>query len=295
MVRGAIKSIKPNNSWMVLKNLERFQPLFELTTFKSNEVSDEVIGVFKAFLEQNKVEIIDSNIASVEEVFERYFNDQYPFQEGEKKNEFPDGFILNTVEKWCEQNRRKAFLLSGDTGILRYESKMVIPIGDIAILLDKINRVAIHSKRLEKVVLLYNKNFEDISSDILNNIQQPLEEHLKESFYNANFDIEEVKLSSIDEISIIDYSITHVGENDAQIEIRGTAPIKYTISYIDRRFAFYDKEDDVWYGEEYETEHGSKTVAFKATLKIDHNPIAGEEFADYSGVESIYFDEPIAF
>lgn len=38
-VRDAINNVKPNNTWAVLRNLERFQPLFEMTNFNVKEVS----------------------------------------------------------------------------------------------------------------------------------------------------------------------------------------------------------------------------------------------------------------
>jgi hypothetical protein len=294
-VRSEVKKYNPDSSWMVLKNIERFKPLFENTTFSVEEVSEEIIHIFEQFIQVAKVEVIRSDIASVEEVFDHYFNEQYPFGDGTKKNEFPDAFIVNTVEKWCEQKRKKAFLLSGDNGILNYRSDKVIPVGDIAVLLDKINRVVEQQKILDKIQQLFEMNYDRIQSDIEAIIAQPLEEHLSQSSGMSGHYVDEVELDSVNSVYIDNYSITHVDENEAMLEVVGNVTVDFSVAYVDRRFAFYDKEDDIWHGEEYETTSMSDTIPFKADAKIAHNPIAGKEFADYSGIESIYFDRPFEF
>src|SRR5690606_25831618 len=77
---------------------------------------------FDLFLKKYNIEVVSSDTANHKEIFKRYFEKLPPFGIGQKKDQFPDAFILNTIELWCENNMSGVFVVSSDKDMLSYTS-----------------------------------------------------------------------------------------------------------------------------------------------------------------------------
>ena len=92
------------------------------TTNKESETK-KIITLFENFLTETFAKILDfSYCSNVEKVFNDYFEKQKPFGEGNKKDEFPDAFVLTSLEKYSSEINRQIIVLSCDGDMNGYTS-----------------------------------------------------------------------------------------------------------------------------------------------------------------------------
>jgi predicted nucleic acid-binding protein len=53
----------------------------------------------ESFIKNCKIKIITNNAADIDNVFKLYFEKKAPFGEGKKKSEFPDAFVLDSLDR----------------------------------------------------------------------------------------------------------------------------------------------------------------------------------------------------
>lgn len=66
------------------------------------------------FIEFSGAEIISANNLDVQKILDLYFENQPPFGQDNKKNEFPDAIALISLEKWAEKNNKKIVAVTND-------------------------------------------------------------------------------------------------------------------------------------------------------------------------------------
>ena len=81
-----------------------------------------LISAFESIIRSGIIKVIKTPKKTMYEVFDLYFNNEPPFANKKKKNEFLDAFILLTIEDWCEKNNSKAILFSNDEDQLAFNS-----------------------------------------------------------------------------------------------------------------------------------------------------------------------------
>ncbi|MAO49482.1 MAG: hypothetical protein CML16_01195 [Pusillimonas sp.] len=96
-----IKAIKNlSNKAKILKNVETLKPIFEIE--ESFDTKNELALLkeeFKDLIDENfRFITIDSN--KTRKIIQDYFGENPPFKDGGKKHEFPDAFVLNSLESW---------------------------------------------------------------------------------------------------------------------------------------------------------------------------------------------------
>jgi hypothetical protein len=69
---------------------------------------------FATFLQDAQVESIPLTGPDAENVFELYFGRRAPFGQGKKKSEFPDAFIVASLDRWCRERNEKMYVITGD-------------------------------------------------------------------------------------------------------------------------------------------------------------------------------------
>jgi hypothetical protein len=82
--------------------------------FDVEPLKEEGISVFRRFLERTRANIIPVEGLSIDDIFAKYFESIPPFGSAEKKNEFPDAFAVAGVQRWCDENEEKMFVISKD-------------------------------------------------------------------------------------------------------------------------------------------------------------------------------------
>lgn len=121
-----------SQSWKAFNNDSRvFRNNIDIDKWRkgTNEKveTDRILGLFEQFLAETHTRILDySYCTNAEKVFTNYFQHLKPFGEGQKKDEFPDAFVLTSLEKYSEEQRQRVVVLSTDSDMNEYESKRLM-------------------------------------------------------------------------------------------------------------------------------------------------------------------------
>lgn len=97
----------------VLRNLPLFSSSIMFGDIDSRVVEATLRDQFTSFMSASNIEIVSLELASVEEVFNRYFSVLPPFSE-KKPNEFRDAFVLGALKAYAVQNDVRIHVLSDD-------------------------------------------------------------------------------------------------------------------------------------------------------------------------------------
>jgi hypothetical protein len=290
-----------NSTGRIIKNLEEFEKIWGIERPTLDEFSIPLNQKLDELIKEHKINIIPSSIASIEEVFDDYFNNRLPFQTGDKKNEFPDAFIFNAILKWCEQNEVISYLLTYDNDFLKIESETVIT----TTLPKYLELIALHEKGVEERIsyiheFIYENEssiFEKIKSEFEDEIGYEINEKINRFsvYQDSDYDKIRFKELEIEDITTITFNDADVDElGIISLEISAKVKVKIDINYNDYDFASYDKEDDIWFG----VERKSKTLTTKLEIKfqadvefeVEDGTIINEEIEDVCELEIISID-----
>jgi|ERR1041384_876 uncharacterized short protein YbdD (DUF466 family) len=129
----ALKQLKASHAARILIG---FSDYLE-NTFRRKLNKDDVIPVliekFQSYCHRVRADILPVEDVSIEQVFEKYFNQTTPFSAGKKKEEFPDAFVVAILKKWCRQNGEKLYVISNDNDFVTAaeESDDLIPLREL--------------------------------------------------------------------------------------------------------------------------------------------------------------------
>lgn len=85
---------------------------------------------FKSHMDRANVVRLSLDYPSdrITNIFEKYFSKKKPFGPDKKKSEFPDAFVLASLEKYAEENNlERIVVISDDNDMIGYESTLLIP------------------------------------------------------------------------------------------------------------------------------------------------------------------------
>lgn len=242
-----------NGEGKILKNVDEFTEVYSKLSLDFPKIELKLLNQLDKFLKKYNIEIINSNISDVNEVFKDYFAVKPPFKDGVKKNEFPDAFSINTIKKWSEKNNKKVIFLTIDSDFIELSFKNIDNSHTISTLLDFITRHTneTHSEFIENQITdpYFGWEITDLlTQDYDSQLRQAIEEDI--FFYTEYFEPEIEQLENY--YPIIDSKkINSIVQNQNVIfEIDASISFDCKLSYYDISNAYYDKEDDEWYGKE---------------------------------------------
>ncbi|NOU48853.1 MAG: DUF4935 domain-containing protein [Bacteroidales bacterium] len=272
---------KPEGIFRNTDTISIFEKLWSIDFQKEIEI---IHGNIDKVIIKTPIQLIDSDGVDIDLVFEKYFNNEAPFKEGLKKNEFPDAFILATIDLWCSNNNEKMIIVSSDNDWLNYKSDKLIKINELDELL---NRIAVH-----KEIALKERRLQYIENTYLAN-RTKLEQDLKEYFVNtAYYDTGDADLQAFEilEINWGEYIVTEFEEEYAELKTEITLQINAVVSYEDYESGFYDKEDGKWYFVETVDETITRELILPVTISLSYDMENNDYDINY---ESINNDKPI--
>lgn len=175
-----------------------------------------------------------------------YFEGKAPFGTGQKKHEFPDAFILNTIETWSKLNDIEVYIISLDGGILNHQRQNLQIIPDIGEMLGIFVRA---SKLYEEFsdILVDNigialQDFEKSIGSYSDDLSLLIYEKLLEDPYYVDLEYEQGKVLDFSRKSL---GFTSLEENLLQLELRTNIEIQIPMDYKDMSMAVRDREDDI--------------------------------------------------
>lgn len=122
----------------------RSSPLPEVvgvfTELDRDEVATNIHEAFDEFLDQHDATVVDATEQDAAPIFEKYFAGKPPFGSGEKRKEFPDAFVADSLIEWTDDESQELFVVSGDDLFVEAckECKELHPVKDLVDLLDHV-------------------------------------------------------------------------------------------------------------------------------------------------------------
>lgn len=268
-----------NNKAKIFKNIPILTPIFTLgDEFKyDEEIKDLARRFTKQINEYFTIVPIDSETTL--KVLKDYFDFKPPFKDGKKKHEFPDAFVLNSLESWCKTKKEKMYIVTDDEDFVSFDSSYLIPVRDYDRLLEQISFTFSDANMLPKVeALIKDKEYE-----IIERIKEVFTDEFPWDGFDDNQGYE-YEVHGLDKIeAFIDYFyVLYFYGNTASVEL--VVPVTYTadVSYEDTSTGWYDKEDEIWYHTEsvddkIECESILKVI-IEVTIELPGKPVKWEEW-----------------
>lgn len=239
----------------ILRNIPEYEHLWNRTTISNAGLKLE--ESFKAFLEEAKVREIPISNKGILEIFDRYFESKPPFSE-QKKSEFPDAFVLDSIAEWTKENKENLYVVSTDSDMKNYcaEQDNLIYVESLEKMLDII---------YQNDDIKYNsvqKLYDDYSGEFLEYINSSIDQLIFD-IYDLYGDVEVIKIEAFE----MDEDPLVMSIKDNKVTLVFNTEISYTvsISYLDESNSVYDREA----GEYIFTEYDSKTVEDVATIQVE--------------------------
>jgi len=199
-------------NFRILKNLE---PYKELKPFplNINEGLESLIKKLEINIKVCNIRVLNAENVNIDEIFLNYFKGEPPFSEGKKKHEFPDAFIIKTLEIYARKNRTRICILSRDNDFKSYKSKNLIIKDNITNLLVDITEY--YSKRFgkiatEKITGFLNVQRESIMQLISESISDRIEYYI---------DYKEYRDLNLNSITFHDQKIISIREGFAEVKV----------------------------------------------------------------------------
>lgn len=226
-------------------------------------------------------------------VFADYFKRKPPFDAAGSK-EFPDAFVLHTLEAWCKANKERMYIVGKDAAMTRFAqlSEYLIGIGSIDELL------ASASASEEASGTASGEEFEDTEAlaDALVNapefdfyFEEALEARIHQLILIYEGDLPEGEVADFafgGEVNSFSYQIASRTRERIGLLVGSPVLLTVDIGYEDRKFAAYDKEDDVWIGAEWETTQIEPYVGLELYLELE---IASGKIASLEFIRNEYY------
>lgn len=271
-----------NAEGKILKNIEEYNNLYSVPKINIESNYKLLKNKVDEFINNSKIEILPIENASINEVFEQYFNLEKPFGEGQKKSEFPDAFTLNVIEKWVIQNNVQVNVLSTDNDLLQYNSNLngINMINDLSVYLAAISeRLEQNKLKLEFIKSESLKVEDEIDRELNNHLYDTVTYNLVDQIRNDPW-IEEMEYEFIDfkNTKIVSSIITDLNDEFVFIELIVDTDISIAFEYNDLTSGIYDREDGIWYNVEYRNEE----KVYVARIKL-----MGEFTYEYSNESKI--------
>jgi len=227
----------------------------KLTEIKRADIEKELKNSLYDYMRASGASPLKDS-CDVKGVFAKYFQRKPPFS-AKKKNEFPDAFILSTLNENALKSDIKIYVISCDNDYseINAEYKGLYYLPSLEKLLDTISSAFDNEGFIDQFNLWFEENIDFIKSDIMGEIEN-------EEFYlndvNGTIDTKYIKRIDIVEKNIID--IEHdCDEEVININIKANCLIGFSITY------------DEPFSESYDIEEHDKYISIEKIIPINTN------------------------
>lgn len=268
------------------KFLDRYKAL--LNNFDSIGEIDKVFNEMTSF---DNIIRIDYHYfeSTTADVFDKYFKQEKPFGSKGKAKEFPDAFVLASLEKYANENSlRRIVIFSIDQDMKEYKSKL-LDLQEINVYLDDlyVKRIPDINKR-EKQQKDINKLFNYIDaakSEFILALKERTEQYLSDNNrYISHFSYAEIEdVSGIDlsfDVTSKDMEIIDISDEIIEAvcfpEIDGTVQVKH----FSEEDSLWDSEDKEWIVESYKTTEVEISSYCPVTIRMERNELEMEQDPD---------------
>lgn len=259
---------------------KRFDPLDEEACIK------EIQNLFEEKIKSVRTIVIDYPTMNINLIFEKYFDNLFPFSIGEKKNEFPDAFALSTLETWCAENKRKCLVIVGDKDISNYKSKHLLIIDSLGKYLDQKLRKLEQEHKRQKRIELATQLFENKRFAFQNDIKDWLIDQLRnERNYRrfTHYDIHDIDVKQA-KATLDEFQIVSVADHSIVLRADAILLFEVSIEIDDESSSWFDEDTRDWQFSEVEQKDIAKMLDVPVAFEVDI-PLAGDEYMDIKIME----------
>lgn len=238
-------------------------------------------------VEDTPINIIPYDTVDIKSIFDNYFKEEPPFKEGLKKNEFPDAFVLASIEQWCKSGiLRKMVTISSDKDWLSYKSPYIIPVEGIETVLKY---VAESKESMDDRITFTDRLFEKNLDEVKALIDRTLNE---DDLYFEARDDSEINKYKVSNITVTGLSLMDIEEEYAEYYVEISFDITADISFEDYENAYYDNEiGEYLYLETVHTTIEREELFTQLILKINYSV---EDISDFAlSIISVNDNKPI--
>lgn len=202
-----------------------------------SQYKDKLRQKLESFIKNCAIKIVNTNTADIDNVFKLYFQRKAPFGEGKKKSEFPDAFVLDTLDRYVKKSGEKIYVISEDKdfaqGATQFES-------------------IIYCSSLEEFLNIATTHYELLAPQVIEFIKTELKQvtqRIETDFQYLGFyladqegDVDDVKVT---EVSDPETFLIDVNDGYAIFEISCIISYSANVIYDDLETASYDSEDKI--------------------------------------------------
>ena len=251
-----------------------------LTVISAIDPSTIIEESLSDYLVKSKVQIIGYDYCKdVAGVFGKYFAKEKPFGSDIKKDEFPDAFVLSSLEEYAkEKGIRKILIFSGDGDMNGYESDILIP-ADISDFLNEFTKEIAASEIEKKDIETFIRRITSSSISCSKDIRDRIVDFLSNpGLYNNSVQWQEVEDVTVDEnitLSFSEEGIQFTEINEEYIEATCQVGIKTTIEveHMDESDSYWDSEEHEYLFKNYTTTEIEVSTSVPITLQMDRTEL----------------------
>lgn len=186
-------------------------------------------------------------------IVDSYFKEEPPFSD-HKKSEFPDAFVIQSLEIWCKENDTTCIVLANDGDFKNYKSDRLVYRDTQDFLTELTERIQQEKQREEELKEISRKARLSFIADA--NLQEQIKNWVNEQLYNEVLycsalgieDINDYTINQNMDIDVVEqgevigmYDGCYVHSMDLQVVV------KIDVQHPDYDTAYYDGEDKQWY------------------------------------------------
>lgn len=266
---------KSRDETRILRNISAIKDRFDPIEYE--EIKNDFETLLDDSLTKAKTEMLTYPTINIEEVFKKYFANQFPFSRGEKKHEFPDAFALLTIENWCIENTSKCIVVTSDNDLVNYQSAHLTIYKGLEDFVDKklreIEAEKEQQSRLESIANLFEQRKDQLENEIENWLDNQLTDFTPYYTYFET-DVHDIDVEDVN-ATLSDFKVVSVRTDAIQIEAEATISYKVKIDLDDEESRWYDDDDKEYKYFDTKTEILEDEQVIPVTFKIDV-PVAEE-------------------
>lgn len=220
-------------------------------------------GLFEALarriLGDCKAELHHALEVSPKAVFDAYFRREPPF-DGKGGKEFPDGFVLHALDAWCALKGERMYVVTEDQAMLRAAtaSPRFLPLKHVNLVL-MLAAADGEAQALARALMAQPSFERELRRGLKGAISDAIFIYTGELAEGEAFEGEFVDL-----IAVRDWELIGRGNGAISLSLEVEATARVEVQFEDRSEAFYDREDDRWYG----VASGSAEVETEVVLPV---------------------------
>lgn len=281
VTEGLQKHKKFKTEARMLRNIPTLSSLF--SEIDESKAIEDLNLLFDAKLKDATVLIPPYPELNIGHVFARYFKGEAPFGEGKKKNEFPDAFVLASLEAWCEKETVKCTVLSTDQDIEGYESPVLSIRLDYKDYVDEkikeVEKLKKHEKRLLTLEIEFGKQLEKIQNEVSNWVHEELDDDSKYFDVSNAMDVHHIDVQKVD-VAIDPYLIEAIDDELISLSAEAYVYFDVELEIDDENYGYHDDDEKSWTYWETKTIHVIREFRVPVRLNISIS-INAEVYGDF--------------